>query len=48
MTVFYKARLNFPNLVKMSLALQKVMPKNYFSAIEHMHKCVKIAGFHFF
>lgn len=48
MTVFYKCKVAFSNLVKMSLVLEKLMPKNYFSAVEHMHKCIKIAGYNFF
>jgi hypothetical protein len=48
MTTFYKNVIDFSNLVKLSLAIEKVLPKNYFSAMEHMHACIKIAGFYFF
>jgi len=24
------------------------MPKNYFTTMEHVHQCIKIAGFNFF
>lgn len=48
MSVFYKSKVAFPNLVKISILLQRLLPKNYFSAVEHMHKCIKLAGFNFF
>lgn len=47
MTHFYGCKISFSNLVKLSLCLQKALPKNYFTALEHMHKCIKIAGFNF-
>lgn len=27
---------------------EKILPKNYFTAIENMHSCIKIAGFRYF
>ena len=48
MSTFYKNLIDFSNLVKLSLAVEKVLPKNYFTAMEHMHSCIKIAGFNFF
>lgn len=48
MSTFYKSNISFSNLVKMSMAVQMILPKNYFTAIEHMHSCIKVAGFNFF
>lgn len=48
MSKFYNCKIAFSNLAKLSLCLQKYLPKNYFTAIDHMHKCIKIAGFNFF
>lgn len=28
--------------------VEKTLPKNYFTAMEHMHSCIKTAGFNFF
>ena len=47
MSRFYSCRIALSNLVKLSLCLQKVLPKNYFTALEHMHACIKMAGFNF-
>jgi hypothetical protein len=47
MSRFYSSRIAFSNLVKLSLCVQKALPKNYFTALEHMHKCIKLAGFNF-
>ena len=30
------------------MAIEQVLPKNYFVAIEHLHACLRIAGFNFF
>ena len=38
----------FCNLIKMSRALELVLPKNYFTATDHMHACIRMAGFKFF
>ena len=48
MAKFYSCKIAFSNLVKLSLCLQKYLPKNYFTALDHMHKCIKIAGYNFF
>jgi len=48
MTTFYKNLIDFSNLVKLSLAVEKVLPKNYFTTMEHLHSCIKIAGYNFF
>ena len=48
MSTFYKNFIDFSNLVKLSLMVQKILPKNYFEAIDHMHACIKMAGFNFF
>lgn len=49
MSFFYKSTVtSFSNLVKMSMIVQLVLPKNYFTASEHMHSCIKMAGFNFF
>lgn len=48
MCKFYKCKIAFSNLIKLSLCIQKYLPKNYFTSIDHMHKCIKIAGFNFF
>lgn len=45
---FYKCKISFSNLVKVSLMVEKTLPKNYFTAMEHMHSCIKTAGFNFF
>jgi len=47
MSHFYSVQMCFSNLVKISLVVQKILPKNYFSAIEHMHACIKKAGFNY-
>jgi hypothetical protein len=47
MTRFFSCRIAFSNLVKLSLCLQKALPKNYFTALEHMHACIRRAGYHF-
>lgn len=30
------------------MIVEKILPKNYFVAMEHMHSCIKMAGFNFF
>lgn len=47
MSRFYSSTIAFSNLVKLSLCVQRALPKNYFTALEHMHTCIKLAGFHF-
>ena len=48
MSTFYKNHIDFSNLVKLSIMIQKVLPKNYYVAMEHMYACIKIAGYNFF
>ena len=47
MSYFFKHGSNLSNFVKIGLLIEKVMPKNYFSAMEHFHGCLRIAGYQF-
>jgi hypothetical protein len=44
---FYDNKIPLINFIKISIMIQKIGAKNYFSAIEHLHTCIKNAGFNY-